>query len=263
MTKTTLHACALAAALSACGGGLDRSEAEELIRSSHFGEGHGLVLQLRMTPSAEMQSMGVLGRYSVPLGDCSRSAIAWHDVPGSHDCVRALASLGIVSCSSARVGTVMAEGPTIDEIAPLPMGCGTSAGGMDVRFPEDHPLLVATFEPSAVTTEACSSYLDRSETAVLDADRAHDRADWVTLAVIIPDSMTFGEVTGIADGAAGTKIAEFTWTANVDRVAPLSASSACSLGSGSWPTSSTRTSRATLRHFDDGWRVETVDWGRP
>jgi hypothetical protein len=259
--RVLISACTLALAFSACGSELDRSNAESLIRSAYFGDGQGLVLQLRLTPAAEVQDHGVLGRYSVPFGDCSRSAIAWRDVPGSHDCVRALASLGIVECGTARLGNMAAEGPTIADIEPLPMGCGAAAGGADIRFPEGRPVVVATFASNAVGREACSTYLARSESSVLAADGSY--AEWVSIAVTIPDSMTFGEVTGIADGSGDTKMVEFTSTAKVDRIAPLAGSSACLLGSGSWPPSDPRTSRATLRRFDDSWRVETVDWDGP
>lgn len=265
MTKTTFSLCVLATVWVGCGSGLERAEAENLIRASHFGDGHGLVLQINLQPSGEMRDSGMGGLFSLPLGDCSRPAIAWPGPypGGSHECIRALASLGLVTCGSARVGNWMADGPTIEDITPLPMGCGERLGGMDVRLPEDRPLLVAMFAPTAVTTAACSSFLDRSETSLLGRRGPLGYPDSVTLSIIISDSMTLGEVTGIADGATGTKIAEFTWTANVERVAPLVAANACTLGAGHWPTSAARTSRATLRHFDDGWRVESVDWGRP
>lgn len=259
------------AVLGGCGG-LDRDEAAQLIRDAHFGPEAGLVLRIRLPPSAVMRHNAVLGDYSNPVGDCAMSAVGWEDVPGSIECVRALATVGaITSCGSARLTDSTAAGPTIAQLQPLPMGCGRERFGADVVLSGRSDLadaryvvFVASFAPTALPTERCQDFLDRSETSLLAAARpyADHHAEWVPMTIKVPGATRFVEVTGITDGANGEKIAEFRWAPVIDRIAPLTEADACSPAPGQrWPSGDPRTSRATLRHFDDGWRVESVDWG--
>ena len=266
----TVVACAVV--LTACSG-LDRDTATSLIRDRYFAEGAGVPVSLDLEPSGFMLRMDMIGNFSVAIGDCGRRAIGWPGRPSDLGCIQALAAAGAVhTCSTGRVNA-LATGPSLQ--ATTPMTCGSDMVGMDAitefqhridAIPEadrrfSHLSWVAEFSTSALTEEACTQYLDRAETAVLEGSRSYHPPEHTWLVVVVPGTSRFVELTGIADGASGTKIAEFTWSAVTEVLAPLQAAG-CALRPGqTWPTSTTRTARATFRRYDDGWRIETVDWG--
>jgi hypothetical protein len=252
-------------------GGLDRETAAKLIRDRYFGEDGGVTLRLELDPSAFIVDMGIT-HGSATIADCGRRAIGWASRPHAVGRFHALAAAGALrTCSTARVNA-FATGPTLG--ATTPMTCGTDVIAMDaINEYEDRveavPLderrhspvaFVVEFPNAALTGEHCASYVERSESNVQDAGRFRDPEEtW--LRVSIPGTSRFGEVTGLSDGPDGTRTVEFMWTPNTEALQPLQDSFSHLREGDTWPTGSTRTSRATFRRFDDGWRIDSVAWG--
>lgn len=232
------------AALACLGcGGLDRDAAAELIRTQYFGTGSGRSFVILLPPAAHVETLAYVGTFAVATGDCGTRTLGW-GTGRNLSCIQALNTSGFVSsCGTARPGVPgglvgLAPGPC-EPFAPGPSGT----------------LSTATFSESALTPSACEAFLDASAAAASDAYDDHRAARDVGLSISIPGAAVFDAVTGITDSADGAKLVDFTWHLLPEAVEPLTARPCIlrdSLDLGA------RTSRATVRRYDDGWRVENV-----
>lgn len=247
---------ATAAVLMGCGG-LDRETAANLIRNEHFGPDDGPDLSIRVRPAA--------------VASCSRQMIGWAE-PDEDLCLGPLAHAGVITaCGYAEI-----EGTAAPSSAGIPSGssivnvepadCAASYSDLlqegRRRFPDDPSrrdalVFVATFADAAMDVAACEEFMVRSRTATRADPGGHPRT---VMDVRLPGARRFAEVTGIADGPDGVKQVDFTWTADPARM-PVVTLGGCTLASGELPGSAPRTSRATFRRFDDGWRIDSVAWG--
>ena len=243
--------------LTACGG-LDRADASRLIREEYFGPDDGPTLSFRVRPGA--------------IAACSQHMIGWTE-PDDDLCLAPLAHVGVVTaCGFGEMeGAAAAPSawaiPTTPSIVNVePADCGASYSdllqeGRD-RFPDDAARretldFVATFSEEAMDAAACEEFIARSRAATASDPRGHPRT---FMRARLPGARRFGEVTGIADGADGVKNVDFTWTTDPQRI-PRITLGGCALETGEPPTAAPQTSHATFRHYDDGWRIDSVAWG--
>ncbi len=237
---------------SACDDGLDRDEAARVIEARHFGATSGTSVSVMLRPAVRTEYYAGVGGVFTSTVSCGDRTLGWADVSYDVDCLGALIQThAIESCGRA---------PTnIDGIGDIePIGCD-AVNPEGIRRPDGDDARrgwTFTFAEAALRDTDCQRFVQAGER---NAESHHER-DAVSITVSIPSSGRFGRVTGIADGADGTKVVEFVWT--IDQTAIATVRAGCTGAPGYlWADGSERTARATLRHYDDGWRVESTDWG--
>lgn len=234
--------------LVASGCGLSRDQAGELIQAHSFSETAALNLYLAVAPSTFVETAAI-PPMTVPVVDAEQRRIGWRESVPDRLCLAALQDLGALSCGMAeynnwQVGSFVAR--------PCP----------EVWTPsEPHPPTVVPmveFAAGWITTAEVAEYSTRSEQAFIEHEQNRGSGPaktWILLTP--PGTVRFGAVTGITEGPDGSKVVEFTWEALADRLAPLW--EVCPVREGvTRPTSGVRQGSATLKEYDDGWRVESV-----